>query len=97
MYKRQVNVLYTTCASKCATDTISDEMYGPQTFFGDAMILTPTEKRVRLKIRIVCSSRSCHCFVFCKSDYNTLRDAYSLVAQAIDEQLDPSYIKRWIR
>ena len=66
-------------------------------FFGDAMILTPTEKRVRLKIRIVCSSRSCHCFVFCKSDYNTLRDAYSLVAQAIDEQLDPSYIKRWIR
>jgi len=95
--KGSVGVLYTKTANKGADKSPADEVYGPQTYFGDAMMFVPVETQLRLKARITCTSRSCHCFMFSKGDYEIMREAYSPIVQAMDKELDPSFIKRWLR
>ena len=94
--KGSVGVHYTKSANK-ASKFPSDEVYSPQTYFGDAMMLVPVETQFRLKVRITCTSRSCHCFTLTKDDYEYMRGAYLPIVQAMDKELDRAFIKRWLR
>jgi len=92
-----VGVLYTKSANQGSDKFPLDEVYSPQTYFGDAMMLVPVETQFRLKVRITCTSRSCHCFILSKGDYETMREAYAPIVRAMDKELDRSLIKRWLR
>jgi len=92
-----VSVLYTHTGQRPADELYPNEIYGPQTYFGDAMLLLPDVVQLRLKVRIVCSSRSCHCFVLSKHDYETLREVYLPILQAMEKQLDHLYVTKWTR
>tara|TARA_B100000482_G_C12612119_1_gene299484 strand:- start:109 stop:1221 length:1113 start_codon:yes stop_codon:yes gene_type:complete len=95
--KGSVTVLYTKSSHTGAKRYPADEVYGPQAYFGDAMMLVPSEAQFRLKVRITCTSRSCHCFTFTKDDYETLREAYSPLAGAMDKEFDHTFVKLWLR
>lgn len=94
--KGSVNVLYIDRISGHDSVSYPNELYGPQTYFGDAMMLVPAETHFKLKVRIICSSRSCHCFIFSKTHFDNLREAYRPIVRALNTQLDPAYIKKWI-
>mmetsp|Transcript_2641 Transcript_2641/g.7864 ORF Transcript_2641/g.7864 Transcript_2641/m.7864 type:complete len:132 (-) Transcript_2641:150-545(-) len=93
--KGSVSVLYTNRTTGRGSYG-PDESYGPQTYFGDAMMLLPAETRFRLKVRITCCSRSCHSFIFSKLHFDALCEGYIPIVRAMKMQLDQAYIEKWI-
>ena len=92
-----VTVIYTKSTNKSASKFFTDEVYGPQAYFGDAMMLVPADTQFRLKVRITCTGRACQCFTLSKDDYETMRGAYLPVVEAMDRELDPTFTRRWLR
>ena len=75
-----------------------EELYGPQSVFGQATVCIPSDEPFKLRCRVVCASACCHVFLLSKESLDELRRHYEPLVADIENRLyDDALISQWIK
>ena len=76
----------------------ADEIYGAHQQFGEALMTVPLSDHVRLKVKVTCSTESCHVLILTKEAFESLRDAYGKLVDCMESMLaDKAKSDKWVR